>query len=88
MRKDILAKAVSLAEKSVVRPERVVVAKPGAGLFVKKPVEDVLSERLNTRITKSELKRLKARVGTMFPFSALLRDLLIQYLDKKDHEHR
>lgn len=86
MRKDILAKAVSLAEKSVVRPERVVVAKPGAGLFVKKPVEDVLSERLNTRITKSELKRLKARVGTKF--SALLRDLIIQYLDKTDYEHR
>ena len=57
-------------------------------MFVKKPVEDVLSERLNTRITKSEMQRLKARVGTLFPVSALLRDLLIQYLDKNDHEHQ
>jgi hypothetical protein len=85
MKADILAKAVRLADKSKTRPENVVIAKPAA--FTKKPVALVLSERLYTRVTPSEMKRLHATVGTMFPVSTLLRDLLIQYLDKTDHEH-
>jgi hypothetical protein len=85
MKADILAKAVRLADKSKTRPENVVVAKPTP--FAKKPAALVLSERLYTRVTPSELKRLHATIGTMFPVSALLRDLLIQYLDNNDHEH-
>ncbi len=44
--KNILAKAVRLADKSRVRPEKVIVAKPTSTLFVKKPAADMLSERL------------------------------------------
>ena len=87
MKKDILAKAVRLADKTKARPEKVVIAKPTTGLFTKKPAAEVLSERLYTRLTKAEKKRLMARIGTMFPISELLRDLVIQYLDKKDEEH-
>jgi hypothetical protein len=87
MKKDILAKAVRLADKTKARPEKVVIAKPATGLFVKKPVAQVLSERLYTRLTKAEKKRLMATIGEMFPISELLRDLVIQYLDKKDAEH-
>ena len=47
----------------------------------------MLSERLYTRLTKAEKKRLMATIGAMFPISELLRDLVIQYLDKKDREH-
>jgi hypothetical protein len=87
MKKDILAKAISLADKSKARPEKVVIAKSVTPLFVKKPPDQIMSERLYTRITPAELTRLKATVGTMFPISTLLRDLLLQYLDKKDNEH-
>lgn len=87
MKKDILAKAVRLADKTMARPENVVIAKPSNGLFVKKPVAQLLSQRLYTRLTKAEKKRLMATIGTAFPISELLRDLVIQYLDKKDREH-
>lgn len=87
MKKDILAKAVRLADKTKARPEKVVIAKPASHLFVKKPAAQVLSERLYTRLTKAEKKRLMATIGEMFPISALLRDLVIQYLDKKDAEN-
>ena len=53
-----------------------------------KVVPEILSHRLYTRITPKEAKRLEKRIGTMFSVSALLRDLLIQYLDNKDHEHK
>ena len=46
MRKDILAKAVRLADKSKARPDKVVIGKPAAAN--KKPVVPVLSERLYT----------------------------------------
>ncbi len=87
MKKDILAKAVRLADKNKARPEKVVISKPSSGLFVKKPAAQMLSERLYTRLTKAEKKRLMATIGTMFPISELLRDLVIQYLDNKDREH-
>ena len=45
-------------------------------------------EQLATKVDKDQMKRLKARIGTMFPISELIRDLLTQYLDKKDHDHR
>ena len=86
MKKDILSKAVRLADRSTVRPEKVVIAKPGTGLFVKKPAAAVLSERLNTRITKSEMKRLIARNGKHAPLSALLRHLILSYLDNPGHD--
>lgn len=87
MKKDILAKAIRLADKSHVRPEKVVVSKPMNTLFVKKPAAKMLSERLYTRLTPAEMKRLKARVGTMLPISELLRGLVLQYLDKNDRNH-
>lgn len=87
MKKDILAKAVRLADKTKARPEKVIIAKPSTGLFVKRPAAALLSERLYTRLTKSEKKRLMSRIGEMFPISELLRDLVIQYLDKKDAEN-
>ncbi len=87
MKKDILAKAIRLADKTKARPEKVVISKPASNLFVKKPTALVLSERLYTRVTPAEMKRLKARIGDMFPVSELLRDLLTQYLDNKDREH-
>lgn len=43
MKKDIMAKAIRLADKSRARPEKVVISKP---LFVKKPAAKILSERL------------------------------------------
>ena len=88
MRKDILAKAVRLADKSKARPEKVVIGKPANKLFVKKPTAEIMSARLYTRITPREMKQLKARIGKMIPVSELLRDLLIQYLDKNDNEHK
>ena len=42
-----------------------------------------MSERLYTRVTPREMKRLKAHVGTMYPISELLRTLVIDYLDKQ-----
>jgi hypothetical protein len=81
---DILKRAVKLADKSKVRAANVVVAHPKQI----KTVPEILSHRLYTRITPSEAKRLDKRIGTMVPISALLRDLLLQYLDKKDHEHK
>lgn len=86
-KKDILAKAIRLADKKKARPEKVVISKPASTLFQKKPAAEMLSERLYTRITPAEMKRLKARIGTMFTVSELLRDLVIQYLDNKDDEH-
>ena len=52
-----------------------------------------MSEKANTAvaepvITPKEAKRLEKRIGAMFSVSALLRDLLLKYLDKKDHEHK
>ena len=85
MRKDILAKAVRLADKSKARPEEVVIGKPIAA--TKKPIVPILSERLYTRISPAEMKRLKARIGDMFPTSTLLRDLLNEYLDNQDKLH-
>ena len=78
MKKNLLAKAIQLADRKAIQPDAVIVtaAKP-----------EVMSERLYTRITPTEMKRLKARVGTMFPASTLLRNLLIQYLDKNDADH-
>lgn len=52
MKKDIMAKAIRLADKTKARPEKVVIAKPKhAELFTKKPAATVLSERLYTRLT-------------------------------------
>lgn len=87
MKKDHLAKAMRLADKSTIRPDKAVIAKPSTGLFAKKPAAHVLSERLYTRVTPAEMKRLRARIGDMFPVSELLRDLITQYLDNKDREH-
>ena len=85
MRKDILAKAVRLADKSKARPDKVVIGKPVAS--TKKPVVPVLSERLYTRISPAEMKRLNARIGTMISVSTLLRSLLTDYLDNQDKLH-
>ena len=63
MRKDILAKAVRLADKSKARPDKVVIGKPAPTLFVKKPPAQVRSERLHTRLTPSEMQRLKGHLG-------------------------
>lgn len=86
MKKDILAKAVRLADKSKTRPERVVVSKPGQ--FAKKPASELMSQRLYTRIKPSEMKRLKTHIGTGAHASELLRDLLLQYLDKNTHDRK
>ena len=86
MRKDILAKAVRLADKSKARPENVVIGKPANTLFTKKPVAEILSERLYTRLTSREMKRLKAHVATGTPISELLRTLVTDYLDKNYHD--
>lgn len=84
MKKDILANAVRLADKSTIRPDKAVIAKPGPALFVKKPASQVLSERLYTRVTPGEMKRLKARIRGALSASQLLRHLLTQYLDSND----
>ena len=55
-----MANAVRIADKRPVRPEKVVVAKPASTLFVKKPAAQIMSERLYTRITKHEKRRLDA----------------------------
>ncbi len=86
MKKDILAKAVRLADKSKARPEKVVISKPANTLFAKKPAAEIMSERLYTRVTPREMKRLKAHVGTMYPISELIRTLVIEYLDKNSHD--
>ena len=82
MRKDILAKAVRLADKTTVKPNKAVMASPKQ---IKK-MPEVYSHRLYTRITAKQAKRLAKLIGV--PVSTLLRDLLIQYLDKNDHEHK
>ena len=93
MRKDILAKAVRLADKSRARPDKVVISSPSLAsgktpiAATKKPIVPILSERLYTRISPAEMKRLKARIGDMFPTSTLLRDLLTEYLDNQDKLH-
>lgn len=52
MKKDIMAKAIRLADKTKARPEKVVIAQPkSAQLFAKKPAPQVFSERLYTRVT-------------------------------------
>jgi hypothetical protein len=87
MRKDILAKAVRLADRSTkARPETVVVAKPGQ--FAKKPASELMSERLYTRIKPSEMKRLTAHIGNGAHASELLRDLLLKYLDKQTYDRK
>ena len=78
MKKTLFDKAIQLADRKTIQPDVVVVTTP-------KP--EVMSERLYTRITPTEMKRLKARVGTTFPTSTLLRNLLIQYLADQDSEH-
>lgn len=85
MKKDIMAKAIRLADKTKARPEKAVIAKPKAQLFAKKPDADVLSERVYARLTKREMKRLKGHVGEMYPISELIRQLITDYLD--DHTH-
>jgi hypothetical protein len=87
MKKDILVKAVRLADKNKARPEKVVISKPSSRLFVKKPAAQLLSERLYTRLTKAEKKLLMERIGTMLPISEVLRDLVIEYLGKNDRDH-
>ena len=93
MRKDILAKAVRLADKSKARPDKVVIASPSLAsgktpaATTKKPVVPVLSERLYTRISPAEMKRLNARIGEMISVSTLLRSLLTDYLDNQDKLH-
>jgi hypothetical protein len=84
MKKDILAKAIRLADKSKARPDKVVIGKPTFPF--RKPAAQVLSERLYTRLTPGEMKRLKAHVGTTDPISTLLRTLVLDYLDKNDHD--
>ena len=84
MKKDILAKAMRLADKSTVKPHKIVVAAPKQ--LIKKPVADILSERLYTRISKSEMRRLQEHVDPTKPISMLLRQLLCDYLDKNHHE--
>ena len=84
MKKDTLAKAVRLADKSTVRPETVVISKPS---IAKKPMPEIMSERVYARLTPREMKRLKSCIGSMFPISELIRDLLTQYLDNKDRQH-
>lgn len=50
MKKDIMAKAIRLADKTKARPEKVVISQPkSAELFAKKPAAKFLSERLYTR---------------------------------------
>ena len=84
MKKDILAKAMRLADKSTVKPHKIVVAAPKQ--LIKKPVADILSERIYTRISKSEMRRLQEHVDHTKPISMLLRQLLCDYLDKNHHE--
>jgi hypothetical protein len=85
MKKDILAKAMRLADKSTVKPHMVVVAAPRQ---LVKPTADIYSERLYARITPAEMRRLERVVGTKIPYSQLLRELLADYLDKHAHEKR
>jgi len=95
MKKDILKKAIRLADKRAVRPEKVVIASPSLAsgktpastLFAKKPAAEIMSERLYTRITPREMKRLKACLGSSQRVSELLRELLLDYLDKQDRKH-
>jgi hypothetical protein len=51
MKKDIMAKAIRLADKTKARPDKVVIAKPANAMFAKKPAAQVLSERVYTRLT-------------------------------------
>ena len=46
-----------------------------------------MSERVYARLTPKEMRRLNARIGSMFPISALIRDLLTQYLETQDRHH-
>lgn len=87
MKKATMAKAIRLADKTKARPEKVVITTPKPSLFVKKPAAQVLSERIHTRVTLREKKRLDARIGSR-PVSELLRELLTQYLDKLDTHAR
>lgn len=86
MKKDILAKAIRLADKSKARPEKVVISKPTSTLFAKKPAAEIMSERIYTRLTPREMKRLKGHVGSMYPISELVRSLITEYLDKHSHD--
>ena len=54
MKKDLFDKAIRLADKTTVRPEQVVIAKPNQQ-FTKKPPALVRSERLYARVTETEL---------------------------------
>ena len=60
------------------------ITKPGQ--FAKNPAAKILSERLYTRLTPSEMQRLKDCVGSVNPLSELLRTLNLDYLDKQPHE--
>lgn len=87
MKKDILKKAIHLADRRGVRPEKVVIAKPPRSLFVRKPAAEIMSERLYTRITPREMKRLTAHLKGSQRVSELLRELLLDHLDKQDRPH-
>lgn len=60
MKKDIFAKAVRLADKSKVRPEKIVVAAPRQ--IAKKPAPEYMSERLYLRVTPTQYKQVLAHV--------------------------
>lgn len=81
MKKEILAKAIRLADKSAVRADKAVMAHPRTV----KLTPEFLSYRLYTRIKPSEAKRLLAIAGKD-SISALLRDLVLQYIAKNTHE--
>lgn len=83
MKKDIMAKAIRLADKSKARPEKVVIAKPSSA----KPVAELRSERLYTRLTPAEMKQLNKRVGKMLRISDYLRDLIFRDLDANNRKH-
>ena len=85
MNKDILAKALRLADRSTVKPHSAVVASPAQ--LAKTQPANILSERIGTRITKHEYERLKACTDDTHPISVLLRTLLVDYLDKQNHSH-
>lgn len=81
MKKDILAKAIRLADKSAIRADEAVMAHPRTV----KLTPEFLSYRLYTRIKPSEAKRLLA-ISDKGSISALLRDLVLQYIAKNKHE--
>lgn len=80
MNTDKFAKAVRMADKTKARPDKVVITSATTNT---KPPTQVLSARLYTRITPSEMRRFQARVGNGSQ-SAVLRDLVLDFL-ARDH---